>query len=113
MSRAAAPHLYDSIRADRVEALLMFGLTERQPRFLLHVLVHSGVFLERQYCQFAGIAHGQKTHDFLRTLVDRKLVRVIYARVIPLWPVLATPPRRPTWELTRRIALRACRRDHR
>jgi hypothetical protein len=39
--------------------------------------VHSGVFLERQYCQSAGIAHGQKTHDFLRGLVERKLVRVI------------------------------------
>jgi hypothetical protein len=77
MSRAVAPHLYDSIRADRLEALLMFGFTERQARFLLHVLVHSGVFLERQYCQFAGIAHGQKTHDFLRRLVDRKFVRVI------------------------------------
>jgi hypothetical protein len=66
MSRAGAPHLYDSIRADRVHKLLMFGFTERQARFLLHVLVHSGVFLERQYCQSAGIAHGQKTHDFLR-----------------------------------------------
>jgi hypothetical protein len=32
--------------------------------------VYAGVFLERQYCAFAGIAHGQKTHDFLRKLID-------------------------------------------
>ena len=42
-----------------------WGFTLRQARFLTHVLVFSGVFLERQYCAFAGIAHGQKTHDFL------------------------------------------------
>jgi hypothetical protein len=46
-----------------------FGFTERQARFLVEVLIHSGVFVERQYCTFAGIAHGQKTHDFLRRLV--------------------------------------------
>ena len=77
MSRGVAPHLCDSIRQDRIEALMMFGFSERQARFLLHVLVHSGVFLARQYCHFAGIAHGQKTHDFLRRLIDRKYVTVI------------------------------------
>jgi len=40
-----------------------------QARFLVHVLVFSGVFLERQYRAFTGLAHGQKTHDFLATLV--------------------------------------------
>lgn len=35
------------------------GFTERQARFLATVMVHGGVFVERQYCQFAGIAHGQ------------------------------------------------------
>src|SRR5690349_21252795 len=48
-----------------------FGFTERQARFLVHVLVFSGVFLERQYRAFTGLVHGQKTHDFLATLVDR------------------------------------------
>jgi hypothetical protein len=33
------------------------------------VLVFSGVFLERQYRTFTGLAHGQKTHDFLTKLV--------------------------------------------
>jgi hypothetical protein len=69
--------LHDSIRPERVQALLAFGYTERQARFLVHVLVHSGVFLERQYRLFAGIAHGQKTHDFLQTLVERKHVTVM------------------------------------
>lgn len=48
-----------------------FGFTERQARFLVHVLVFSGVFLERQYRAFTGLVHGQKTHDFLMKLVER------------------------------------------
>ena len=59
--------LSDSAREERVAAVRLFGFTDRQARFLVHVLVHAGVFLERQYRTFAGIAHGQKTHDFLRT----------------------------------------------
>ena len=48
-----------------------FGFTERQARFLVHVLVFSGVFLERQYRAFIGLAHGRKTEEFLTRLVDR------------------------------------------
>ena len=48
---------------------MRFGFTERQARFLVHVLVFSGVFLERQYRAFTGLAHGQKTQDFLGKLV--------------------------------------------
>jgi hypothetical protein len=50
--------------------LMRFGFTQRQARFLVHVLVFSGVFLERQYRAFTGLAHGQKTQDFLATLVN-------------------------------------------
>jgi len=50
-----------------------FGFTERQTRFLLLVLRHSGVCLARQYCSYAGIVRGQKTHDFFRRLVSRRL----------------------------------------
>ena len=60
-----------------VQAVAGFGFTEREARFLVHVMVYAGVFLERQYCAFAGIAHGQKTHDFLRKLIDRGYVTVI------------------------------------
>jgi hypothetical protein len=45
---------------ERVNAISSFGFTERQARFLLNVLRHAGVFVERQYCSFAGIVHGQR-----------------------------------------------------
>jgi len=45
------------------------GFPIRQARFPVHVLVFSGVFLERQYRAFTGHAHGQKTNDFLSKLV--------------------------------------------
>ncbi len=54
--------------AQRLEAIAAFGFTERQARFLLNVLLHSGVFVERQYCAFAGIVHGQKSTDFIASL---------------------------------------------
>jgi len=77
MNTFAPAELCDSIRPDRVTAIERFGFTERQARFLVNVLVHSGVFLERQYCRFAGITHGRKTHEFLRTLTDRKYATVM------------------------------------
>jgi len=60
----------DLANAQRMEAIAAFGFTERQARFLLNVLLHSGVFVERQYCSFAGIVHGQKSTDFIKTLVE-------------------------------------------
>jgi hypothetical protein len=66
-----------SVQEDRVQTVARFAFTERQARFLVHVMVYSGVFLERQYCAFAGIVHGQKTYDFLRNLVDRGYATVI------------------------------------
>ena len=69
--KSVAPELRLSVRPARVQAIMQFGFTERQARFLVHVLVFSGVFLERQYRAFTGLVHGQKTHDFLARLVDR------------------------------------------
>ena len=57
----------------RAAAIAGFGFTERQARFLVTVMVHAGVFVERQYCAFANIVHGQKTHDF----VERRHVTMI------------------------------------
>jgi hypothetical protein len=37
----------ETANAQREEAHAAFGLTERQSRFLAHVLVHSSVFIER------------------------------------------------------------------
>ena len=50
---------------------------ERQARFLATVMLHSGVFVGRQYAAFAGITHGQKVHDFIETLVARRVATPI------------------------------------
>lgn len=63
---------------DRVRAISEFGFTERQARFLVTVMLHSGVCLLRQYASFAGIVHGQKTRKFFA-----KLVRLRYASAYP------------------------------
>jgi hypothetical protein len=73
----ASAELCDSIRPERVKAVAQFGFTERQARFLVDVLLHSGVFLERQYCRSAGLTHGRKTYEFLRALTDRKYATVV------------------------------------
>jgi len=58
-------------QADRVAAVRAFGFTERQARFLVLVLEHSGVCLRRQYGTFAGIADGRQTHRFFEKLVRK------------------------------------------
>lgn len=57
---------------DRVKAVVEFGFTERQARFLVTVMLHSGVCLLRQYTAFAGIVHGEKTRKFFHKLVSRR-----------------------------------------
>jgi hypothetical protein len=57
---------------DRVAAVKWTGFTDRQTRFLVTVMLHSGVCVERQYCAFARIAHGQNSHDFFARLVAAK-----------------------------------------
>jgi hypothetical protein len=91
--------------AQREEALAAFGFTERQATFLAHVLVHSGVFVERQYCGFAGIVHGQKSTDFLNRLVQRRYAtpiatgrlhrgRMFHVHYKPLWAAIGEPDSR-------------------
>lgn len=70
-------HLRDSIRSERVNAVMDFGFSEPQARFLLHVLLFSGVFIERQYRACTGVRHGQRTKDFLAKLVDRRYATAI------------------------------------
>lgn len=66
-----------TLRAQRLDRLTAFGFTPRQAAFIGHVVAYSGVFVERQYRTFAGLVHGQQTHDFLRRLVDRGYATVI------------------------------------
>ena len=63
----------DSLTAERARAIVPFGLTERQARFVVTVMLHSGVFVGRQYAAFAGITHGQKVHDFVEKLLSRRI----------------------------------------
>ena len=90
---------------ERMEAIAAFGFTERQARFLLNVLLHSGVFIERQYCSFAGIVHGQKSTDFIKTLVERRFAtpiatgklhrgRMFHVHYKPLWAAIGEPDNR-------------------
>jgi hypothetical protein len=72
--------------AQRLEAIAAFGFTERQARFRLNVLLHSGVLVERQYCTFAGIVHGQKSTDFISGLVERRFATPIATGKLHLEP---------------------------
>src|ERR1700688_2252309 len=105
MSSLSLRDLSDSARPERVNAVAAFGFTERQARFLVRVLVHAGVFLERQYCTFAGVVHGQKSHDFLSRLVGRGYAtaitpgalhrgRLFHVQYKPLYEAIGEPNNR-------------------
>ena len=112
MTLPSAPDRWtiDLANAERLEAIAAFGFTERQARFLLHVLLHAGVFVERQYCRFAGTVHGQKSTDFIKTLVARRFAtpittgklhrgRMFHVHYKPLWAAIGEPDsrfRKPT-----------------
>jgi len=95
----------DLANAQRTEAIGSFGFADRQARFLVTVLLHSGVFLERQYCRFGGIVHGQKSTDFIKTLVARRYAtpistgklhrgRMFHIHYKPLWTAIGEPDNR-------------------
>jgi len=82
-----------------------FGLTDRQARFLVTVMLHSGVFVGRQYCTFAGITYGQKVHDFVEKLLakglatataigSQKRVRIFHVHHKPLYAAIGEPDNR-------------------
>jgi hypothetical protein len=54
---------------ERADAVARLGFTERQARFLVTVMTHSGVCLPRQYTAFAGIVYGQKTRRFFGKVI--------------------------------------------
>jgi hypothetical protein len=65
---------------NRIAAVVKLGFTERQARFLVLVMQHSGVCLLRQYSTFAGIVHGQKTRKFFAKLVSRRFATAYACR---------------------------------
>ena len=57
---------------ERVQAVIDFGFTDRQARFVVLVLRHGGVCVPRQYASFAGIANGgRRCNAFFDRLVRR------------------------------------------
>jgi hypothetical protein len=68
---------FDSVNISRVTSLGEFGFTQRQREFLVTVMVHSGCFLERQYCTFTGTTRGQNSRDLVARLVARGFARAI------------------------------------
>jgi hypothetical protein len=91
--------------AECPRTLTSFGLTDRQARFLNTVMRHAGVFVGRQYAAFAGITHGQKVHDFIETLLVRRLAtsielgttgrtRIIHVHYKPLYGAIGEPDNR-------------------
>jgi hypothetical protein len=90
---------------ERDRPLASFGLTDRQSRFLVTVMRHAGVFVGRQYAAFAGITQGQKVHDFIQTLLVRRLAtaielgttgrtRIIHVHYKPLYAAIGEPDNR-------------------
>lgn len=59
---------------ERVAALVKKNkFTDRQARFLVTVMLHSGVCMIRQYCTFGGMVHGQTARDFFARLTRMQL----------------------------------------
>jgi hypothetical protein len=91
---------------ERINALKMgFRFTERQARFLVTVLQHSGVFMGRHYAAFGGITHGQKVHDFLERLLAARFAtafrvgrtgrtRLFHVHHKPLYAAIGEPENR-------------------
>ena len=108
----------DGLPVEAARTATPFGLTDRQSLFLLTVMLHSGVFVGRQYAAFAGITHGQKVHDFIEELVARKFVtpielgstgrtRIIHVHHKPLYGVIGEPDNRNRRRVTSNALLSA------
>jgi hypothetical protein len=89
---------------ERVAAIVAKGYTERQARFLVTVLLHSGVCMVRQYCEFTGIPRGQKTQDFFGEMVRKRhatpytdahsKTRIFHVQYRPLYEAIGEPDNR-------------------
>jgi len=87
--------------ADRVARVMALGFTERQARFLVTVMLHGGVCIQRQYCTSAQLVHGDKTRAFFRDLVAKRYAtaypcgkrgaRVYHVHARPLYAAIGEP----------------------
>jgi hypothetical protein len=91
---------------ERVDAVASHtaGVTDRQAAFLVTVMLQAGVCMDRHYCTFAGVAHGRKTHDSYRLLLDRgyataqpcrnNSARIFHIHHKPLYAAIGEPDNR-------------------
>src|SRR5688572_14482069 len=56
---------------DRIKAVSDFGVTERQARFMVTVMLNGGVCVPRQYARAVGTAYGQNVNVFFDKLVKK------------------------------------------
>ena len=84
--------------AERVQAVVDYGFTERQARFLVLVMRHAGLCVKRQYATFAGVANGgEKCNAFFHKLIGRR-----FAVETAVYPQPRTAlPRAPQGALSR------------
>ncbi len=85
----------------RVKAVSEFGLTTRQARFLVTVMLHGGMCVPRQYARFAGTAYGHKVNVFFDKLVSMRYAMrcrcvhnraaVYHVRHAPLYRAVGEP----------------------
>jgi RimJ/RimL family protein N-acetyltransferase len=81
-----------TVDIDSRHALEMLGYTARQSRFLVHVALHGGYFLRRQYVAFSGTGHGLAAVRFLAQCVARDHVRALpYGRQGHVFHLFARP----------------------
>ena len=104
------------LTTERAKVLVPFGLTERHAHFLATVMVHSGLFVGRQYAAFACITHGQKVHNFVEKLLVRWFVtpielgstgrtRIFHVHHKPLYAAIGEPDNRNRRRVTIRRAI--------
>lgn len=91
---------------ERVAAIqaLDRGWTERQAGFLVTVMLHAGVCLQRHYETFAGIPHGANVQAFFQLLVRRRVAtarpcghnraRLHHIHAKPLYQAIGEPDNR-------------------
>lgn len=58
--------------ADRVQAVVDYGFTEREAKFLILVMRHAGLCIKRQYAAFVGIANGGDRCNALFTKLTKR-----------------------------------------
>ncbi len=95
----------DLANTERTEAIAAFGFTERQARFLLNVLLHSGVFVERQVpaptpasstAKRVRTSSRRSSSDDSRPRSPGKLHRgrMFHLHYKPLWAAIGQPDNR-------------------